>query len=57
VFGFVTTGFNIAGVVAPLIFGALLDHGQPRAVFILVGIVAAMAIVTVALTPKAIRTP
>ena len=57
VFGFVTTGFNIAGVVAPLIFGALLDHGQPRAVFILVGIGAMLAIVTVALVPKAIRTP
>jgi FSR family fosmidomycin resistance protein-like MFS transporter len=55
VFGFVTTGFNVAGVVAPLIFGALLDHGQPRAVFILVGIGAVLAIVTVALTPKALR--
>ena len=30
VFGFVTNGFNIAGIMAPLIFGALLDHGAPR---------------------------
>ena len=29
VFGFVTTGFNIGGVVSPLIFGALMDHGAP----------------------------
>ena len=33
VFGFVTTGFNVAGVVFPLIFGAIMDHGSPRAVF------------------------
>ncbi len=34
VFGFVTNGFNIAGMVSPLIFGALMDHGEPRAVFL-----------------------
>ena len=36
VFGFVTTGFNIGGIISPLIFGALMDHGNPRAVFLLV---------------------
>ena len=30
VFGFVTNGFNIAGMVAPLICGALMDRGEPR---------------------------
>ena len=35
VFGFVTNGFNIAGMLAPLMFGALMDHGEPRAVFLL----------------------
>lgn len=34
VFGFVTTGFNVAGVFFPLIFGALMDHGNPRLVFL-----------------------
>jgi MFS family permease len=48
VFGFVTTGFNIGGIVAPPIYGALMDHGHPRAVFLLVGISSLVAIVTVA---------
>jgi MFS family permease len=34
VFGFVTTGFNLGGIVAPLIFGPIMDHGSPRLVFI-----------------------
>ncbi|MBI3436173.1 MAG: MFS transporter [Proteobacteria bacterium] len=33
VFGFVTTGFNIGGIVAPLLFGWLMDSGRPFAVF------------------------
>ena len=36
VFGFVTTGFNIGGIVSPLIFGAIMDHGSPRLVFLAV---------------------
>ena len=39
VFGFVTTGFNIGGIVSPLIFGAVMDHGSPRLVFLLVVVV------------------
>lgn len=35
VFGFVTNGFNVSGVIAPLIFGLLMDHGAPRLVFLL----------------------
>ena len=30
VFGFVTTGFNLGGMVAPLIYAWLMDHGEPR---------------------------
>ena len=37
VFGFVTTGFNIAGMVAPLIFGWLMDQGHPQAVLLRLG--------------------
>ncbi len=36
VFAFVTTGYHVAGIVAPLAFGALLDHGAPRAIFYVV---------------------
>jgi MFS transporter, FSR family, fosmidomycin resistance protein len=35
VFGFVTTGFNIGGIVAPLLFGWIMDHGHARMVFLL----------------------
>jgi MFS transporter, FSR family, fosmidomycin resistance protein len=47
VFGFVTTGFNIGGIVAPPVYGALIDHGHPRVVFLVVGISSLVAIVTV----------
>ena len=52
VFGFVTNGFNIAGIASPLIFGALMDHGAPRAVFLLVGVCSLLALAAVALTPR-----
>ena len=33
VFGIVSTGFNIGGIVAPLLFGWLMDHQAPRWIF------------------------
>jgi MFS family permease len=48
VFGFVTTGFNIGGIISPLIFGAIMDHGSPRFVFLAVAAFSLVAIVTVA---------
>src|SRR5262245_4962669 len=33
VFGIVSTGFNIGGIVGPILFGWLMDHGEPRWVF------------------------
>ncbi|PWC19525.1 MFS transporter [Brenneria corticis] len=33
VFGIVSTGFNIGGAAGPVLFGWLLDHGYPRAIF------------------------
>ena len=33
VFGIVTTGFNIGGTVGPILYGSLMDHGQPLLVF------------------------
>jgi MFS transporter, FSR family, fosmidomycin resistance protein len=47
VFGFVSTGFNIAGIVSPTIFGQLLDHGHPRAMFFFMATCALLAIGTV----------
>jgi MFS family permease len=45
VFGIVSTGFNIGGIVGPLMFGWLMDNGAPRAIFGLA--VAFMAITAV----------
>src|SRR5262249_37999815 len=47
VFGFVTTGFNIGGVIAPLLFGYVMDAGHPRWVFFAVGGLSAVAILTI----------
>ena len=52
VFGFVTTGFNIGGIVSPLIFGAIMDHGSPRLVFLLVAACSLVAIFTVLTRPR-----
>jgi MFS family permease len=48
VFGFVTTGFNIAGIVAPLMFGWLMDSGNPQAIFVISAACGVIAIFTVA---------
>lgn len=52
VFGFVTTGFNLGGIVSPMIFGAIMDAGQPRLVFLAVAASALVAILTVATVPR-----
>jgi len=51
-FGFVTTGFNIRGIISPLIFGAIMDHGNPRLVFLAVAAFTLIAILTVATRPR-----
>lgn len=48
VFGFVTSGFNVGGAIAPLGFGALLDHGLATQVFWVVAALNLCAIVSVA---------
>lgn len=52
VFGFVTTGFNIGGIISPLIFGAIMDHNSPRMVFLAVAAFSLIAIMTVATRPR-----
>lgn len=54
VFGFVSTGFNFAGIAAPLLFGWLMDQARPRSVFI---VVAALTLLSLPLlTGKPART-
>jgi FSR family fosmidomycin resistance protein-like MFS transporter len=52
VFGFVSTGFNIGGMVAPVVFGYILDHAEPRSVFWTVGAVAIATVATVLYTGR-----
>ncbi len=47
VFGFVTTGFNLGGIVSPLLFGWLMDQGHPRAIFLLGAAFSLLSIPTV----------
>lgn len=52
VFGFVSTGYNVGGVVAPLLFGYVLDHAAPSLLFWLVGFISLTTVVTVMATGR-----
>jgi MFS family permease len=52
VFGFVTTGFNLGGIVSPMVFGALMDAGHPGLVFLGVAVCGLAAVLTVTTLPK-----
>jgi MFS family permease len=47
VFGFVSMGFNIGASIAPIVYGAMMDHGQPLAVFMTSAAVCIICISTV----------
>ncbi|MGI9316037.1 MAG: MFS transporter, partial [bacterium] len=47
VFGFVSTGFNIGGIVAPPIYGYVLDHSNPDFVFWIAALASFLTIFTV----------
>ena len=53
VFGFVTTGFNIGGVIVPLAFGAMMDHGSPAAVFLVIALCCLLSILTLVSSRRA----
>ncbi len=55
VFGFVSTGYNIGGIVAPPLFGFILDQGSPEVVFWTVGSVALATTLTVVITGRSTR--
>jgi FSR family fosmidomycin resistance protein-like MFS transporter len=57
VFGFVTTGFNLGGMVAPLIYAWLMDHGQPRMIYAIVVLFILLALVTAMTRRKPEGTP
>jgi MFS transporter, FSR family, fosmidomycin resistance protein len=47
VFGFVYSGFDLGSATAPLLFGAILDHRAPHAVFLTIASALALAAFTV----------
>jgi len=47
VFGFVSVGYNIGASIAPIMYGALMDNGMPRWVFLLSAAVSILCISTV----------
>ena len=55
VFGFVSSGYALAGIVAPVLYGWLLDHSDARNVFWVSGFVGLATIVTVLATGRAGR--
>ena len=55
VFGFVSTGFNLGGIVAPVMFGYLLDRSDPGIVFWVVAGVSLASVLTVLTTGRARR--
>ncbi len=57
VFGFVSTGFNLGGMVAPLLFGFLMDQHEPRAIFMIVAGFILLALVTAITRTKPQSTP
>ncbi len=50
VFGFVTAGFNVGGIMTPLLFGWVMDSGNPRLLFVLAPIFMLIAAGTVLAT-------
>lgn len=52
VFGFVSTGFNIGSTIAPVMYGFILDHAEPRLVFWTAGTFLLVTIATVLNTAR-----
>jgi MFS family permease len=47
VYGFVYSGLDVGSLLTPLIFGWMLDHGHPRAVFAGVAVLLVLTTATV----------
>ncbi len=57
VFGFVSTGFNLGGMIAPLTYGWLMDHGRPQMIYAIVVAFILLALVTAITRHKPQGTP
>ncbi|MFO0990121.1 MAG: MFS transporter, partial [Alphaproteobacteria bacterium] len=57
VFGFVTTGFNIGGAIAPIVFGWMMDTGRPGWTFVAAALFSLASIPTVTLSAARPRRP
>jgi MFS family permease len=57
VFGFVYSGLDLGSCVTPLAFGWLLDHGDPRMLFVAVAILMLMTIGTVVQVRRSAQQP
>jgi MFS transporter, FSR family, fosmidomycin resistance protein len=57
VFGFVTTGFSVGGIAAPLLFGAVLDYGDPGLVFWTVAGLSLLTLLVVYATARSAQHP
>lgn len=55
VFGFVYSGLDLGACLTPLAFGWLLDHGDPRMLFVAVGILMLCTIATVVQVRRSAR--
>jgi MFS family permease len=55
VFGFVTSGFNVGGIITPFIFGAVMDQGEPRLIFWLVALFSLLTLATVFATGRQVQ--
>ena len=56
VFGFVSAGFNLGGLLAPPFFGYLLDHSDPRIVFAFAAVFGVVAALVALATGRGVRT-
>jgi FSR family fosmidomycin resistance protein-like MFS transporter len=52
VFGFVTTGFNIGGILGPLLFGLLLDLGDAEHLFYAIAALSLLTLVVIYATAR-----
>jgi MFS family permease len=55
VYGFVYSGYDFGSTIAPVAIGALLDHGEPQALFIAVALFLFLAIGTVLQVRRSVR--
>jgi MFS family permease len=55
-FGLVSTGFNIGGIIAPMLYGFIMDQGMARGVFgVAVGFMLVAVLLTLAIESMASR--